>query len=267
MSAIAEQTVLITGGASGIGRLIAKKILDEGARRVILFDRNRLQLNQARSDFAAYGTQVETFEIDISDTKKLIEICKDIGRVDILINNAGIVVGKTFSDHSHEDIDQLLNINTAAMMHLTLELLPQMIDKKSGHIVNIASAAGLISNPKMSVYCASKWGVIGWSESLRLECWQKNTGVRVTTVTPYYIDTGMFKGVASPVLPLLEPEQTAKAIVRAIKKNQIMLRLPFLIYFLPFIKAVLPTRLFDLVVGTWFGIYKGMDQFEGRKSK
>lgn len=94
-------------------------------------------------------------------------------------------------------------------MHIALELLPEMILRGSGHIVNIASAAGFVSNPKMSVYVASKFAVVGWSDSLRLEMERNKTGVHVSTVTPYYIDTGMFAGVKT-LIPILKPEYAAK---------------------------------------------------------
>ena len=202
------------------------------------------------------------------DTESVIataaRVKKEAGKIDILINNAGIVVGKSFNEHSHSDIDRTMIINSSALMHISKEFLPDMIAAKSGHIVNIASAAGLVSNPKMSVYVASKWAVIGWSDSLRLEMENEHTNVKVTTVTPYYINTGMFDGVTSNVIPIVDPNIAAEKIIRGIEKDTLFVRMPGIVYTLPFIKGILPTRWFDLIVGKWMGVYKSMNDFKGR---
>ena len=131
----------------------------------------------------------------------------------------------------------------------------------------MASAAGLVANPRMSVYCSSKWAVIGWSESLLLEMQSGHTGVNVTTVMPYYIKTGMFAGVSSSaLLPLMVPEHAARGVVTAIEKNRPRLRMPWHVYVLPFLKGVLPSPIFDLVVGRLLGVYGGMDTFTGQQS-
>ena len=182
-----------------------------------------------------------------------------------MINNAGVVVGKYFHEHTHADIDFSMNINTSALMHIALEFLNDMIEKGEGHIVNIASAAGMVSNPKMSIYCASKWAAIGWSDSLRLELESIAKGVKVTTVTPYYISTGMFDGVKSRIIPIVKPETAANKIVKAIRKNRIFIRMPWLVYFLPLIKGILPVRWFDFIIGKGFGVYKTMDEFKGHQ--
>ena len=150
-------------------------------------------------------------------------------------------------------------------MLVTKNILPGMLKNKKGHIVNVASSAGMAAFPKLSVYTASKWGLIGWSESLRLELEASSSGVMVTTVTPYLIDTGMFDGVKSPIIPLLKPERVARDIIKAIEKNKIFSRLPWLVYTIPFFKGILPQRWFDFVVGKVFRIYGAMDTFKGRQ--
>ena len=107
--------------------------------------------------------------------------------------------------------------------------------------------------------------MIGWSESLRLELEQGNSGIKVTTVTPFYINTGMFKGVKSPIIPLLKPEVVAKKIIKSIEKNKIFSRMPGIVYAMPFFKGILPQRWFDSVVGKVFGVYGAMDFFKGRE--
>jgi all-trans-retinol dehydrogenase (NAD+) len=158
-----------------------------------------------------------------------------------------------------------MSINADALMHVTLEFLPGMIERKKGHIINIASAAGLIANPKLSVYVASKHAVIGWSESMRLELEPISKNLHVTTVTPSYINTGMFEGVRSPVIPILQPETVARKIIGAVKKNKIYVRLPWIVYAVPFLKGILPQRWMDLIVGKWFGFHHSMDAFKGKQ--
>jgi len=142
--------------------------------------------------------------------------------------------------------------------------LPDMLVKNSGHICNIASSGGLISNPKMTVYAASKWSLIGWSDSLRIELQKQGKNVNVTTIMPYYINTGMFDGVKSRI-PILKPEAASLTIVRAVEKNKTMVTLPGYIYRVTrFAQAILPIRVFDWFTGSVLGIYKTMDGFRGR---
>jgi all-trans-retinol dehydrogenase (NAD+) len=124
----------------------------------------------------------------------------------------------------------------------------------------------MLSNPKMSVYAASKWGVIGWSDSVRIELQEMKSKVRVTTIAPYYINTGMFDGVKSRIIPILKPEYVAKRIIKAIERNTSFRGIPFGFHFIRFWQFLLPTRIFDWVFGEVFGIYHAMDAFTGRKT-
>ena len=186
--------------------------------------------------------------------------------MDILINCAGIVRGnKTFDQQTVTDIRLTMEVNTIAPMIIAQQILPDMLRRNSGHICNIASAGGMLSNPKMSVYGASKWAVIGWSDSVRIELQQMKSKVRFTTIAPYYINTGMFDGVRSSVFPILKPEPTAAKIIRAIEHDKIFSGIPFGFHFIRFWQAILPFRVFDFIFGTIFGIYHAMDHFTGRK--
>jgi short-subunit dehydrogenase len=267
MTEISGRTALITGGASGIGLLMGEILLQKGLERLIVWD---LSEENIAAVTERLGPRAEFHRIDVTDTAAVLENAARIGEagppVDILINNAGIVVGRPFAAHSHADIDRTMQVNATALMHLTRALLPGMMTRGQGHVVNIASAAAMLSNPGMSVYCASKWAVVGWSDSLRLEMEAAKTGVRVTTVLPYYIDTGMFDGVKSPVIPILKPKPTARRIVRAIEGDRIFLRMPAIVRFLPLVRGILPARVFDVVVGRFFGIYESMKDFTGRKT-
>lgn len=269
MHSISGKTALITGGASGIGKLMGRLLLQKGLGKLVIWDRDAVMLAITLQEFLEQNFSVQTSCIDITSLKDIVTAADDLKKnniqIDILINNAGIITGKYFIEHTHEEIDKTLQINTAALMHLSRIFLPAMIQQRNGNIVNIASAAGMVANPKMSVYAASKWAVIGWSDSLRLEMETQKTGVHITTVTPYYINTGMFDGVKSSIIPILDPLKAATRIIHGIEKNKAYVRTPGIVYALPLIKGLLPARWFDVIVGKWLGIYTSMEDFTGRK--
>ena len=168
--------VLITGGASGIGKLMGEIVLKKGAE-LIIWDISQERIDETVAAFLKLG-KVSGYRVDVSDPLQIASaasLVKQNGPVDILINNAGIVVGKYFHEHTVPEITRTMEINANAPMLVTLQFLSDMIARKQGHICNIASSAGLISNPKMSVYAASKWSVIGWSDSVRIEMQQLKT--------------------------------------------------------------------------------------------
>lgn len=270
MSNFNNSIVLITGGASGIGKIMCRMAVERKAAHLLIWDVNAVALAETANELSGQGTQVHVKQVDLAHTAQLIaaseSVLATLGHVDILINNAGIVVGKLFSEHTHEDINVTMQVNALALMHLTKLLLPGMLTRRKGHICNIASAAGFISNPRLSVYCASKWAVIGWSESLRLEMEAHLTGVHVTTVAPYYISTGMFAGVRS-LIPLLKPEPTARKIVKAIERNRIFIKMPGIVNLLPLAKGILPMRWFDLIIGKGLRTHNTMLHFTGRDAK
>lgn len=261
-------TALVTGGASGIGLLTGERLLAAGASRLVIWDIQDTAMHAAADALTARGFHVEARRVDVTDPAQLeagVRALRESGtEIDIIVNNAGIVVGKSFVEHSPVDIDRTMDVNALAPMRLTRALLPSMLARRRGHVVNIASAAGMVSNPGMSVYCASKWAMIGWSDSLRLEMERGRTGVRVTTVAPYYIDTGMFEGVRSRVIPILNPDRVARDIVSAIAADRVFLRLPRILNLLPLVRGLMPTRVFDKVGGEWFGVYDTMSTFRGR---
>ncbi len=140
-----------------------------------------------------------------------------------------------------------------------------MLDQNFGHICNIASSGGLVSNPKMTVYAASKWSVIGWSDSLRLEMKLLKKNINVTTIMPYYINTGMFDGVKSKI-PILEPETAALTIIKAMEQKKRMVTIPGYMYRLTRIgQGFMSINVFDWFAGKVLGIYKTMEHFTGHK--
>lgn len=273
MSKVKNANVLITGGANGIGKIIGLKTLQEGCATLIIWDISKEDSQKTQKEFANRGFKnVHTFVVDVSDINDIeraaTEVLLEIGNIDILINNAGIVAGKKyFWEYSTAEIERTLDINVSGVMHVTRVFIKEMLKQQKGHIVNIASASALIGLPKGSVYASSKWAVLGWSESLRLELETQNPNLQVTSVCPSYIDTGMFKGVKTPLLfPLLEPEDISNKIIKAIKNNQPILMQPDNVNLVPLIKGMLPTKLFDVVAG-WVGVYSSMNSFEGRTEK
>lgn len=272
MSQIKNANVLITGGAQGIGKMLGEKCLREGAKNLIIWDINTQNIDQALAEFTRLGYQnVHAFNVDVSDNSEIeraaTEVLLEIGNVDILFNNAGIVVGKMFWEHTAEEIDRTLQINVNGVLHTTRVFIKEMIKQKKGHVINIASAAGIISNKRMSAYLASKWAVKGWSDALRMELESMEGDLHVTTVCPSYINTGMFKGVKAPFLfPLLEPEDITDQIIDAVKKNRIFLLAPDFLNVIPFLKGVLPTRIFD-IAAEFLGVYASMEDFTGRDRK
>lgn len=269
MTKIKDSCVLITGGASGIGRIMGRMALERGARKLAIWDIDEEKMAATAAEFGSLDS-VATYKVDVSDHEAVeaayARTRAECGDVDILVNCAGIVTGnRTFDRQTVRDIERTMTVNATAPMVLALQALPDMIARDHGHICNIASAAGMISNPKMSVYVASKWAVIGWSDSVRIELRQARSRVRVTTVAPYYIDTGMFDGVRSRIFPILDPEATARKILRAIERDKDFRGIPWGFHFIRFWQGVLPTSWFDTIFGDWFGIFSAMDGFTGRK--
>ena len=270
MTRLKNCNALITGAASGLGLLMAEQLLAAGAAHVTLWDINDTALNAAIDRLTARGYAVHGFVVDITSTTAidaaLAEMDAQRISVDVLINNAGIIVGTPFVAQTDAAIDREMAINAIAPMHLTLRILPRMMAANRGHLVTIASAAGLVSNPRMAVYCASKWAAVGWSDSIRLELAQTGSAVKVTTVTPYYTTTGMFAGVQSPIIPIIEPIAVVRAVLDGIQRNAIWVRTPWIVTILPLVRGLLPTTWFDVVVGKWLGVYDTMRTFTGRRS-
>jgi len=184
----------------------------------------------------------------------------------VLINNAGVVSGKPLLELTDEAIERTFEINTLSLFRTTRAFLPGMMKKNSGHIVTIASAGGLIGVPKMTDYSASKFAAVGFDESLRVELKQLGyPKIQTTVVCPYYISTGMFKGVKTRfpwLLPIQEPEDAANKIIHAIERNKRRLLMPPFAY-TTYAGRLLPVSLLDSIA-SFVGINNSMDDFKGR---
>lgn len=280
MSTFKGKRVLITGGASGIGKLMGGMALDKGAAALVIWDINQESIEQVVSELGqaakAQGRagRVYGMRVDVSNQAMVADryeqTKREVGEIDILINSAGIITSnKTFDQCSADEINRTMMVNALAPMYVAQQVLPDMVARDSGHICNIGSAGGMISNPRMSIYAASKWATIGWSDSVRIELREMRSRVRVTTIAPYYITTGMFDGVRSKIFPLLRPENVASRILRAIERDtafkMFMPWIPCPHHFIRLLQGILPIRVFDWLVGRVLGIYHTMDHFTGRK--
>ena len=270
MTSFSGKTVLITGAASGIGFIMGRIALERGAKHLVMWDINSESLSASADELSSKGYSVSTNLVDVRNKEQVSkvseEVIKEQGTIDILFNNAGIVVGKSFADHSYEDIENTLAVNSLGLMYVARAFLPAMIEKGFGRIINIASAAGLTPNPGMTVYAASKWAAVGWSDSLRIELEQNHENIKVLTVMPSYINTGMFDGVKAPLLiPLLDPEKISAKILNSVEKEKVILREPFMIKLSPFVRGILPARIYDFVAGKILKVYSSMNTFTGRK--
>lgn len=280
MSTFKGKRVLITGGASGIGKLMGGMALDKGAAALVIWDINQESIESVVSELGqaakAQGRagRVYGMRVDVSNQAMVADryeqTKREVGEIDILINSAGIITSnKTFDQCTPDEINRTMMVNALAPMYVAQQVLPDMVARDSGHICNIGSAGGMISNPRMSIYAASKWATIGWSDSVRIELREMRSRVRITTIAPYYITTGMFDGVRSKIFPLLRPENVASRILRAIERDtafkMFMPWIPCPHHFIRLLQGILPIRVFDWLVGRVLGIYHTMDHFTGRK--
>ncbi len=225
------RTIIITGASGGLVQEMVKLLPND---QLILLGRNKEKLAQ----LYAKHPNVELIEIDITDDSALEALVADLylryGKIDVLINNAGYGIFEEFDQISDQDIHQMFEVNTFALMNLSCRLGARMKERGKGHIINIVSMAGLIATAKSSLYSATKFAAIGFSNALRLELMPY--GVYVTTVNPGPIRTGFFDQadpdgsyLKSVDRFLLEPDAVARKIVKITGKNKRELNLPFLL--------------------------------------
>lgn len=271
MSYFSEKNIVITGAAGGLGRGLALEISKEGGQ-VILLDTKQDKLEELTSQIKLQGGKAFMFVCDLCSKEQIKTTCQNIlqqlGHVDILINNAGIVSGKSFLECNDQQIERTFAVNTLAPLWLIRSLLPSMIQRKQGHLVQISSAAGLVGVAQLADYCASKFAVVGLDEAVRYELKKAQVNIATTLVCPYYINTGMFDGVKTKfplLLPILSQEVVVKKILAAIRHRRIRLIMPWFVYtILPL--RILPLSWFDAIVN-FFGINQSMEHFKGKVSE
>jgi all-trans-retinol dehydrogenase (NAD+) len=269
MTALPGKIVLVTGAAGGIGRRMALKAARQGATVVGWdIDGSRLDVLVKEIDDVAPG-RGHSYVVDVTDaalvTKTAAQVESEVGPVDVLILNAGVVNGKLVEDLTPADIRKTFDVNVFGLYWATQAFLPTMKKRRSGHIVTIASAAGLLGVVRQIDYSASKHAAVGFAESLRVELHRYAPTLRTTLVCPFYINTGMFDGVKSKVsllLPLLEEQDVADKVISAVERDKEELYMPWSVATLPLLRF-LPTKVFDRVM-TFLGVHASMDEFVGR---
>ncbi|KPP64473.1 retinol dehydrogenase 10-A-like [Scleropages formosus] len=202
-----------------------------------------------------FQPKVYTYVCDVGKRESVYstaeKVRRDVGDIDLLINNAGMVSGHHLLECPDELIERTMMVNCHAHFWTTKAFLPKMLEMNHGHIVTVASSLGLFSTAGVEDYCASKFGAIGFHESLshELKAAEKD-GIKMTLVCPYLVDTGMFRGCRirkeiEPFLPPLKPEFCVKQVMRAILTDQPMICTPRIVYMVNFMKSILP---FEAVV-------------------
>lgn len=272
MRSVQGRTVLVTGAAMGLGRLFAEKAVADEAAQVVLWDINADAVQATAAELAEIGGgTVRAMVVDVSDQSAIAaaaaQVRDEVGPVHVLVNNAGIIRGNGYfwETANPKDIQLTMAINSLAPMLISMEFLPGMIAAGGDcRIVNIASSAGLVSNPRMSVYAASKWAAVGWSDSIRLELEQAgHDHVRVTTVCPTYINTGMFAGAQGILLtPILEQQDVVDSTWKEMLKGGPFLIIPWTSRLNKVLTGILPVKLRDFYLDR-VGVYHSMEDFTG----
>ena len=226
MNRLEGKIALITGASRGIGPYIVRALSLEGAL-VIGIARNKEKLINLQKHIIEEGGKVRVIPFDLKETHKLKVLVQNlkkdnINRIDILVNNAGIEKYTHYADNDYESIQSIITVNLLAPMELTRLILPEMLKRCQGNIINIASLAGRKGVAYNSIYSASKAGMIKWGDGLRQEL--HGTGVLVSTIMPGYIDeAGMFFDGGYPAPKLLgtsPPQKVADAVLKAINTGK-----------------------------------------------
>jgi len=211
---------LVSGASRGLGRQLALQLADRQANLVLLA-RDPVRLDEVAARVRSTGSACETMVCDLAKTGEIADVCSHIsarGGVEILINNAGLGFYKPFLEHSLTEHDTILDVNLRSLIHLTQRLLPSMLERGAGHIVNIASDLAFTPIANMAVYAASKFAVRGFTLSLAREV--KHKGVKVSLINPGIVDTGFNAGVegAKDASVALRPAALAALIVSVLEQ-------------------------------------------------
>ena len=215
--------IYITGAGSGLGRGMTLKFAKLGARLTIS-DINEEGLNETKrmvKQLTGTDSNILSIKCDISNRQAIADSATEarnkFGHVDIIINNAGIVQGKQMMDMNETMISKSLIVNLECHFWIIREFLPHMLETNKGQIVSVASMAGVVGNPFMVDYCASKFGAIGMMESLRLEHKRAKKNILCTTICPFFTNTGMFEGAKGSILfPILDQDYVIRRMTDGI---------------------------------------------------
>ena len=254
------RTVLITGASSGIGAATAVTVARKGARPLLLA-RNKEKLAELAGRISREGGQARAYPVDCGDPHAVAEvagvIADDVGQVDILVNNAGAGRFLFFDETDPQEFGQMMAAPYFAAVYVTRALLPAMLDRDEGHIVNVNTPIAFMPWPGAAGYAAARWAIRGFNEALRLDL--HGTGVKVTHVVPGKVSSGYFEhnpgaeeaipGVAK-LIRTLTPEQVADVVVEAVEGDKRVVFAPLALRLLVWQARFLPRVTEFLMVRT-----------------
>ncbi len=248
--------VIITGASSGIGKESALEFAKLHAS-IVLVSRDKNKLEEVAKELLKYQTQILVCACDISQKDQVNEMSKQVlekfGTVDVLVNNAGFGIYGNFNDLKVEEIESQMRTNYLGMVYCTKTFLPKMLEQKSGHIINVASVAASFGIPGMAGYCASKFAMLGCSESLYHEL--KGSGIGITVVSPIMVRTSFFNHDSFNKMPryttALSANTVAKAVVRAASSPRLEIVVPQFVRIAIWFKHTFP-YLINPIVGQIF---------------
>src|SRR5690606_7399199 len=245
MSQIAGRRVLITGGAHGMGRLMAERLAAEGAR-VVVVDVD----GQGARDVASSLPDALAFQCDVTDRTSIAALRDAVDGIDILINNAGVISTGEYGSIPAESDRRMLEVNALGVHWMTKAFLPDLIAAEEGHLVMMASIASIVGVPYQALYSATKWFVAGLGESIRQELHvEGHRHMHVTIVHPSIVGTDFYVGGAKAphLMPILQPERVVDRIVDGIQRDRRYVREPLVVKTVPLLRALLPSRATDAV--------------------
>ncbi len=241
-----DQVVFISGASNGIGKRLAIDLAMRGAI-IVGCGRSRERLVQTLKEVRKASPSSLMIACDVAEADQvrgmMKKVLKDFGKVDILINNAGIGMRQPFVDSPLETIEAIIRTNYLGAVYCTHEVLPAMIARGSGHIVNISSGAGKIGTLNMAAYCASKFAMNGWSESLYHEL--KPLGINVSLLCPGPVSTEFSRDFRdsepkSPAFLIVGPEVVSCQVVRLIESNRFEIVMPASLALICLLKRFMP---------------------------
>lgn len=246
--------VVITGASSGIGKESALEFAKLRAS-IVLVSRDTNKLEEVAKELSKYQTQILVCACDVSQKDQVNQMNKKVlekfGTIDVLVNNAGFGIYGNFNDLKVEEIESQMETNYLGMVYCTKTFLPKMLEQKSGHIVNVASVAASFGIPGMTGYCASKFAMLGFSESLYHEL--KGSGVGITVVSPIMVRTNFFNHNSFNKMPryttALSANAVAKAVVRAAFSPRLEIVVPQFVRIAIWFKQTFPYLINPIVGG------------------
>jgi short-subunit dehydrogenase len=268
MHSLRDKRVLITGAGHGLGRALAVAFAAAGAE-IIVTDRDPESVADTVRSLLDSGHRATGYPLDVTDVHQIAAVRDRLhaeqGPLDVLINNAGVVFGGSFLDVPASRHRATLDVNLLGPILVTHGFLPDLLTRPEAAVVNIASAAALVALPHAVSYAASKTAVLAFSDSLREELrLLGRRHVRVTTVCPSYIDTGLFAGARPARLTwMLTAEQVARSVRRAVERRRELVLEPWTVRILDGSRGLLPRAAFRRLCA-WFGVYASMTAWRGR---